>query len=61
MKASKNLPQLKELLKSKGLLEKSVLVSRCGLEDERIDYGLSLTNEEKISYFTTVIVKKNGI
>jgi precorrin-2/cobalt-factor-2 C20-methyltransferase len=61
MKASKSLPKLKELLKEQGLLEKSVLVSRCGLEDEKIDYGLSLTDAEKISYFTTVIVKKSGL
>ncbi len=61
MKVSKSLPRLKELLRAEGLLDKTVLVSRCGLADETITYDLSLSDEGKISYFTTMIVKKSGV
>ncbi|MHB1393406.1 MAG: precorrin-2 C(20)-methyltransferase [Clostridia bacterium] len=61
MKVSKNISKLKELLKAQGLLEKSVLVSKCGLEDEKITYDLDSLDGERISYFTTMIVKKSGV
>ncbi len=61
MKLSKSLPKLKELLKSEGLSESAVLVSKCGLEDEEITYDLNLPDDEKISYFSTMLVKKGGV
>ncbi|KAF1084503.1 Cobalt-precorrin-2 C(20)-methyltransferase [Sporotomaculum syntrophicum] len=61
MKLSKSLPKLKELLKSEGLSESAVLVSKCGLEDEKITYDLNLSDDEKISYFSTMLVKKGGV
>jgi len=61
MKLSKSLPKLKELLKAEGLSERAVLVSKCGMKDEKVTYDLSLLNGEKISYFSTMIVKKGGV
>ncbi len=61
MKLAKNLPQLKELLKAEGLSERAVLVSKCGMQDEEIYYDLSLPGSEKVSYFSTMIVKKGGV
>ena len=61
MKVSKNLSKLEELLKAEGLLEKTVLVSKCGLEDEKITYALDSLDGKKISYFTTMIIKKSGV
>lgn len=61
MKVSKNLEGLKERLKEKGLLKKSVLVSKCGLPDEKIEYGSDFIESGKTSYFTTMIIKKGGV
>jgi precorrin-2/cobalt-factor-2 C20-methyltransferase len=61
MKVSKNLPQLLEKLRAKGLIEKTVLVSRCGLEDELIEFDIESLDGNKLSYFTTMIIKKSGV
>lgn len=61
MKVSKNFSPLTERLKAEGLLEKSVLVSKCGLEGERVIYDLDSLPGEGISYFSTLIVKKSGV
>ena len=61
MKISKNLPRLKEKLASKGLVEKAVLVSRCGLEDEMVNFDMDCVDSDKLSYFTTMIIKKSGV
>jgi precorrin-2/cobalt-factor-2 C20-methyltransferase len=61
MKVSKNLSKLKEELKVKGLLDKTVLVSKCGLSDEIIEFDLDKFAGDKLSYFTTMIIKKSGV
>lgn len=61
MKVSKNLPRLKEILKSRKLDGKTVLVSRCGMEDERVEYDLDSVDAGELSYFTTMIIKKSGV
>lgn len=61
MKAVKSLPVLKKLLAEKGLEDKAVLVSKCGFPDERVHYGPGLEEEGKMSYFTTMIIKRGGL
>jgi len=61
MKVSKSLPRLKQLLEKEGLLERSALVIRCGMEDQRLVYDWASLETEKISYFSTMIVKKSGV
>lgn len=61
MKVSKNLPQLKEKLKAKGMLDKAVLVSKYGLKDEVIEFDIDSLDGDKLSYFTTMILKKGGV
>lgn len=63
MKVAKSLPRLHTLLRKQGLLDRSVLVIRCGMPDERIihDWGSLVASGEKISYFSTMIVKKSGV
>ena len=61
MKVSKNLSKLKALLKEKNLLDKTVLVSKCGLPDELIQFDLEGQDDENLSYFTTMIIKKSGV
>lgn len=59
MKVSRNLAKLKEILKAKGLLNKSVLVSKCGLEGEIVEFDIDSIDGASLSYFTTLIIKKN--
>ncbi|MCX7923585.1 MAG: precorrin-2 C(20)-methyltransferase [Clostridia bacterium] len=61
MKVSRSLPKLKDILKQKGLWEKAVIISKCGFEDEVIEFDIEKAAESKLSYFTTMIIKKGGI
>lgn len=62
MKVSKNLQYIKNKLKDKELLHKAVLVSKCGFEgEEKIEFDLDETDGEKVSYFSTLIIKRNGV
>lgn len=61
MKVSKNFSKLKAKLKEKKLLDKTVLVSRCGLADETIQFDFDAEDFENLSYFTTMIIKKSGV
>lgn len=61
MKVAKSLPKLKEMLKAKGLLDKAALVSKCGFEDEVVEFDIEKAAKEKFSYFTTMIIKKSGV
>ena len=60
MKVSRNFSELKQRLAEKGLLENAVIVSKCGFEDELVEYDLDKVCEERLSYFSTIIVKKAG-
>ncbi|MDP4182612.1 MAG: precorrin-2 C(20)-methyltransferase [Bacillota bacterium] len=60
MKISRNLGKLKQKLAEKGLLNNAVIVSKCGLEDERIYSDINAMEEEGLSYFSTMIIKKGG-
>lgn len=60
LKVSQNYETVKAILRKTGLEAKAVTVSRCGLPGERISTGLAFENE-KPDYFTTIIVKKDGI
>jgi precorrin-2/cobalt-factor-2 C20-methyltransferase len=61
MKISRNLESLKKALIEKDLMDKAVLISNCGKEDEKIFYDMKDIAKEDISYFSTVLVKKDGV
>jgi len=61
MKVSNNLDKIKAELKEKKLIDKTVLISRCGLDDEIIEFDLDKLKDLKLSYFTTMIIKKSGV
>lgn len=61
MKVSKNMDKLKEKLRAKDMLDKTVLVSKCGMEDELIEFDINKLDGNKLSYFTTMIIKKSGV
>jgi precorrin-2/cobalt-factor-2 C20-methyltransferase len=57
MKVHKVIPHLRDILGDLGLLDKSVLVERAGMEDERVITDLT-TISEPPHYFSTIIVRK---
>ncbi|MBZ4645481.1 MAG: precorrin-2/cobalt-factor-2 C20-methyltransferase [Petroclostridium sp.] len=59
MKVSRNYEQLVEVLERHRLKEKSVLVSRCGLDEEIIEYDLDKFIGQKVNYLSMIIVKKS--
>lgn len=58
MKVHRVLPEIVAALKSKGLLERAVCVSRAGMADERIYGDLSGLKKEDLDYFSLIIVRK---
>ncbi|MCX7746401.1 MAG: precorrin-2 C(20)-methyltransferase [Clostridia bacterium] len=61
MKVSKVLPDVVKYLKERGMEKNAVLVSKCGHPDEWIEFDLDKMNSTDLSYFTTMIIKKNGV
>lgn len=57
LKAYRSYPRLLELLRSMELAEKSVLVSRCGLDGQSIQHGLTECDGHP-PYFSLILVKK---
>ena len=60
MKVSKNYQTITKILRDSGLEAQTITASRCGLPGEQIQIGLA-TETEKPDYFTTLIIKKNGV
>ena len=61
MKISRKLEELKTVLAEKKMMDKAVLISNCGKQDEKVFYDLSNVSKEDISYFSTVLLKKSGV
>lgn len=57
LKAYRSYPKLLELLRSMGLADKAVLVSRCGLDGQAIQRGLTDCDGHP-PYFSLILVKK---
>lgn len=58
MKVAKKFGYLRDKLISSGLANNTVLVSKCSQEDEMIEFDIEKVDESKLSYFTTMIIKK---
>ncbi len=59
MKVYKNFPEIADLLEENGMMEKSVMVSRCGLPDEeRID-DIAARKHEPVNYLSTILARHN--
>lgn len=61
LKVYKNYKEILEALEELELKENSVLVSRCGLEGERIVQSLQGPNGDRPPYLTTLIVRKGRL
>ena len=58
MKVYKNFDAIVDMLKIKDMTEKSVLVSRCGLNDEKIITNIEEHKSEKINYLSTILTRR---
>lgn len=61
MKAAKSIEEIGIILKNKALDKNVVIVNNCGLEDETLTYDIESEKIKEFGYFTTVILKKNGV
>lgn len=59
MKVSRNFRGLVNRLKEQDLLKGAFMVSHCGWENERIYTNLEELAEDTVSYFSTILVKRN--
>ena len=59
MKPSHNSKRLSEILKKHNLEKNFVLISNCGMENENISTDISILENEKVPYLSTLIVKKH--
>lgn len=57
MKSGKTIGKVKEKLKSRGLLEKAMMVECCTMENERVYKSLAGIDNDK-SYFSIIVVKE---
>ncbi|MDE5648815.1 MAG: precorrin-2 C(20)-methyltransferase, partial [Oscillospiraceae bacterium] len=54
MKSGKHMDRVKKLVEKSGMSDNAVIVESCGLENERIQYGIDKTEN---GYFSLMIVK----
>jgi precorrin-2/cobalt-factor-2 C20-methyltransferase len=58
MKVYKNFGEVAEILDNENLSENAVLVSRCGLQDEKIISDLNSHRNEKMNYLSTILTRR---
>ena len=59
MKVYKNFEEMADLLARNDMAEQAVLVSRAGLEDEKIIYNVVAHKKDKLNYLSTILTRKN--
>lgn len=57
MKVYKNFPEIVGLLKEQDMLRQAVLVSRAGLDGERVLRDLEAHQDEKLNYLSTILTR----
>lgn len=58
MKVYKNFPEIVDALAENDLAEKSVMISRCGLSDEKIIYHIEEEKHKKVNYLSTILSRR---
>ena len=58
MKVYKNFHQVADMLKNENMADEAVLVSRCGLDDEKIITNIEEHKNEKINYLSTILTRR---
>ena len=58
MKVYKNFEEVADMLDKNEMAEQAVLVSRAGLDDEKIIYDVLAHKKEKLNYLSTILTRK---
>jgi len=61
MKVHRQMDRILPLLEELGLLDRCVLVERCGLEGERVYHDVRRAAAGPLHYFSTLLVRKRGV
>jgi len=61
MKVYKNFTQIVDKLKEHGFAENAVMISKCGLPDEEINYDLDQVDAQQVNYLSTILAKKRKL
>lgn len=59
MKVYKNYGQVIKKLRDHGMADNAVLVSRCGMADEKVVHNLSEIGDQQINYLSTILARRN--
>jgi len=59
MKVYKNFPEVVDALKIHGLIDEAILVSRCGLDDEKIITDVAAHKDEPLNYLSTILTRRS--
>ena len=59
MKVYKNFPEIVNALKDNDMINEAVLVSRCGLDDEKIITDIAKHKSEPLNYLSTILTRRN--
>ena len=60
MKVYKNFDEVADILKNENMSDEAVLVSRCGLDDEKIITDIEEHKNEKLNYLSTILTRRNS-
>lgn len=58
MKVYKNFPKIVDALKVRGMTDDAILVSRCGLDDEKIITDVAAHKDEHLNYLSTILTRR---
>lgn len=59
MKVYKNFPEIVDALQVHGLLDEAVLVSRAGLDDEKIITDIAAHKDDALNYLSTILTRRS--
>ena len=60
MKVYKNFPEIVDALQSTALIDDAVLVSRAGLDDEKIIADIAAHRDEHLNYLSTILTRRSS-
>ena len=58
MKVYKNFAQVVDSLDKNGLVDNSVMISRCGLPEEEIISDIKKAKDQKVNYLSTILARR---
>lgn len=61
MKVYKNFPEVVDELKAHDMIADAVLVSRCGLDDEKIITDVAAHKDEPLNYLSTILTRRSHV